>query len=77
MASQAEGPSLVVKTVDPGSPAEKGALQVADVILSVNGKEVKSFSDLESVLKPAAAGDVLAMRVKRGADEADLKITLE
>ena len=77
MASQAEGPSLVVKTVDPGSPAEKGALQVADVILSVNGKEVKSFSDLESVLKPTAAGDVLAMRVKRGADEADLTITLE
>ena len=47
------------------------------MILSVNGKEVKSFSDLESELKPTAAGEVLAMRVKRGADEADLTITLE
>jgi len=77
MASQAEGPSLVIKSVDPGSPAEKGELQVADVILSVNGKEVKSFSDLESVLKPASAGDALAMRVRRGAEEKDLTITLE
>jgi S1-C subfamily serine protease len=77
MAAQAAGPQLVVRSVDPGSPAEKGELQVADVILSVNGKEVKSFSDLESALTPAASGDALAMRVKRGNEEMDLTITLD
>ena len=32
------------------SPAEKGGLKTGDVVVSINGKSVKSFSDIQAAI---------------------------
>ncbi|HVR75138.1 MAG TPA: PDZ domain-containing protein [Planctomycetota bacterium] len=68
--------SIVVKTVKPGGGAEKAELQVGDTILRVNEREIRSFDDLASALQPLHAGDSIVLRVKRGAEEREVKVTL-
>ena len=68
--------TIVVKTVKPGGAAEKAELKVGDMILRVNEREIRNFEDLGSVLQGLKVGDVVVLRVKRGAEEKEMKVTL-
>jgi len=50
---------ILVKSVEPQSPAEKAGLQEGDIILSVGNKKIDSVDDYESVAKSLAAGDTM------------------
>jgi regulator of sigma E protease len=55
----------VIGWIEPGSPAEKAQLQVGDEILSINDKNIDTWSDVELILgtKPDRRIDI---EVKRG-----------
>lgn len=64
----------LVDQVQPGSAAEAGGLQSGDLILSVDGEKIDSFTDLQRIISVSA--DIpLVLEVKRGADLVDLTVT--
>lgn len=58
-------PGVYVYSVSEGSCAEKAGLQQGDVIVSLDGKEVETTSDLASVKKDYKAGDSCEIRYYR------------
>ncbi|MGD8963029.1 MAG: Do family serine endopeptidase [Desulfobacterales bacterium] len=56
---------VVVKAVEPGSPARKAGLQEGDIILALGSKKIASPRDYWSVKKTYAAGDSLKAQIWR------------
>jgi Do/DeqQ family serine protease len=50
---------VIIKSVEPQSPAEKSGLKESDIVLSIGDNEVRSVSDYESAVKSLAAGDLM------------------
>jgi S1-C subfamily serine protease len=76
LATQTVDQKVVVRSVNPGGAAEKADLKPGDVFLKINDKAVAGFGDLESVLQALFAGDSVTIRVLRGTEEKDIKVTL-
>jgi len=62
----------VVREVDPGSQAEAAGLRAGDVIVSVNGTDSRDPAQW----RDAAPGTVLAMHVRGGGGERDVRVTV-
>lgn len=60
-----EKKGVVVKAVEPESPASKVGLQEGDIILAIDSKKIDSPQDYWSVKKTYAAGDSLKVRIWR------------
>jgi len=60
-----------VDVVQPGSAAEAAGFQPGDVILTINGRRIDSFSDMQRIVS-RSAGETLTIVVKR----ADRDVTL-
>ncbi len=48
-----------------GSPAERGGVRVGDVIMKIDGKEIKGYQDLFKIIGEAPVGKTLAIIVWR------------
>jgi len=59
---------VVVATVQPGSPAEKAGLRERDVIVALNGRPVRTASELRARLGLMAVGEDVELRVTRGSE---------
>jgi Do/DeqQ family serine protease len=57
---------VVVKAVEPESPAFKAGLQEGDIILAIGTKNITSPQDYWSIKKTYVAGDTLNARIWRG-----------
>ncbi len=57
---------VMVESVADDSPAEKAGLRVGDIVLSVDGKDVKSSIDLRMALKDKKEGDSVRIDYLRG-----------
>ena len=66
----------LIISVEPGSPAQKAALQVDDVIVSFNGTAIQSPDDLTAAIHPLSAGDHVAVGLYRGSTRLDVAVTL-
>lgn len=66
----------LVNAVEPGSPAEKGGLQVSDVILRFDGKPVGSADDLVRMVGNTKPGTRVNMQVWRAKASRDLTVTI-
>jgi len=55
----------VIVGVEKGSPAEKAGLQVGDLVVSVNGKQVRSASDLRNTIGLMRVGSTFSLKVIR------------
>ena len=65
---------VIVKSVEPQSPAEKAGLKESDIIFSIANKKVNSVDDFQSVAKSLAAGDTMQARIWRNGKEKTIAV---
>jgi membrane-associated protease RseP (regulator of RpoE activity) len=57
---------VIVESVQDDSPADKAGIRVGDIVLSVDGKDVKSSVDLRMALRDKKEGDSVRIDLLRG-----------
>lgn len=62
----AKNAGILVGSVEENGPAAKAGVRVGDIVLSVDGKEVESSSDLRKALADKKEGDSVRVEVLRG-----------
>lgn len=67
---------LYISKVNAGSDAANAGLQSGDKIVSFNGTEIQSDTDLAAELKKCAVGDTATMVVRRNGQDYTVSITL-
>ena len=65
---------IVIKTVEPKSPAKKAGMQESDIVLSLDNKKINSIDDYKSVTKSIAAGDTLQAMLWRNGKKQNVVI---
>ena len=68
---------VYVASVKSGSNAEKAGFNAGDRVISVDGTEVKSISDLKSIISGHSVGDTLSFELERNGSTGTLQLTLE
>jgi regulator of sigma E protease len=63
-----------VDSVQPDSAAAAAGFQPGDVVLSINGRRIRSFSEMQRIVS-FSAGEPLAVVVDRGGSQVTLKAT--
>ena len=59
---------IIVRQVEPGSPAARAGLQVADIITHIEGQRVTTSGDLRRILRSRRPGDTVRLTVVRAPD---------
>lgn len=67
---------VVITRVLPGAAAEKAGIKAGDLILKFGDSKVSSLKDLQGALGPLHAGNSITVRIRRGDEEKDMKVTL-
>lgn len=65
----------ITGTVD-GSGAEQAGLKAYDRIISIDGKEISSQSDLKAVILKKSVGDTVTLTIERDGKQMDVQVTL-
>ncbi|MBI2834144.1 MAG: PDZ domain-containing protein, partial [Acidobacteria bacterium] len=68
---------VLVTSVDPDSPAEKGGLKAGDVMTSIDGRRIENYADLRRELSDFESGKETTVVILRDKKELTLKVTLE
>lgn len=64
-----EGGGVLVRSVDPDSPAEAAGIRNGDIIRTLDGRPVASVRDFRMVLRGIPAGEPLALTIRRKKDD--------
>jgi serine protease Do len=67
---------VVVRNVEPGSPADQAGLEAGDVIVGVGAKKVTSPSEAASAIRGAAKDHAVALRIIRNGEPAFVAVNL-
>ncbi len=70
-----EKQGVLVRGIEPGSPAEKAGLQRGDVLLQLNGRLLRSAEEYLQREREFSSGDTLKLRVMHDQNTADVSIT--
>jgi putative serine protease PepD len=65
-----------VASVVPGSPADDAGVRVRDLVVSVDGRAVRSGGDVANVVQRHRVGDTVALVVRRGDRRLTLRVKL-
>ncbi len=68
---------MALQYVEPGSPAAKAGIQAGDVVVSVNGKPVKSGSDLVDPITQSTVGNKIHLVYMRGGVQHEADVIVE
>lgn len=68
---------VVISDIYPDSPAEKSGLQRADVMVSVNGRNISSVDEMRLLIAQMAPGTPAKIRVFRDGKERTITVTLD
>lgn len=71
-----DGEGILVRNVNPGSPAEKAGMKAGDVITTFNGERIRSLGDLREKLAGKADDKPVKVGVLRGKSNVTLSIEL-
>lgn len=71
-----DGSGVIVRTVFPGSPAEKSGIAVNDIITALDGKPVVDPEALSSVIRNLRAGDSTEVALIHKGKAGTVKVTL-
>ncbi|MBL39211.1 MAG: hypothetical protein CMP07_12460 [Xanthomonadales bacterium] len=67
----------LVNRVEPGSAAERAGIEVGDVILEVNGRNIEVFSDLPPVVGSVRPGEEVSLTISRWGETQELTVELD
>lgn len=67
---------LLVVTVAPGGPADKGGVRVEDLIVALNGSAASHLSDLQNILDSDNIGKPVKLRILRGGTPTEVTVTI-
>jgi S1-C subfamily serine protease len=70
------GSAVIVLSVEPGSPAEKGGLVIGDVLLSIDGHNLRSVEDLHGALDSRLIGKAVKVKLARAGQPKEVEITV-
>jgi serine protease Do len=62
--------------VTAGSPAEKAGLKAGDILVEFEGKPIGNLYDFTYALRSKKPGDVVTVKVLRGGETVEAKVTL-
>ncbi len=65
-----------VSQVMPGSAADKAGIKAGDIIISINGNNVRSFGELRAKVATMGAGKMVDLGIIRDGKEQNAKVTL-
>ncbi|WP_232203520.1 S1C family serine protease [Rubrobacter xylanophilus] len=66
----------LVARVEPGSPADEAGLRRGDIIVALDGTEIRSSGDLYSALRDYRPGDEVRLTVVRNGERQRIEVTL-
>ncbi len=72
-----EHQGLLVRTVDPGSPAGAAGILVGDLLTRAGDADLATVDDLHQALDGAAQSGLLALHLLRGSDALDVTVTFD
>ncbi len=64
----------LVERVEPKSPADQAGLQARDIVVSANGRPVRTSGELRNRVGLTPVGEELELRILRGAEQRDLRL---
>ncbi len=67
----------VVMEVNPDTPSAKAGLQQMDIIRSVDGREVRSTSDVQKYILGRNVGDTISLEILRNGEKKTIPVKLE
>jgi len=73
--SRREKQGVLIRGVEPGSPAAKAGLQRGDLVLEFNGRPLHSAEEYLQREREYASGDTLQLHVLRGSGEENVTVT--
>jgi len=68
---------VMVAQVMPNTPAARAGLRVQDIIVKMDGKEIRNYQELKEVLDQKKVGDTLKLEVIRGQQRLTVTLTLD
>ncbi len=71
-----EARGALVRSVEPGGPADKAGVQAGDIITRVDGRAVDRSADLPRLIGGTKPGTVSALQVFRRGERQDLRVTV-
>lgn len=66
--------NALIESVTADGPAARAGMQKGDIVLSVDGRAISNFKDLQDVVLEALPGDVLSVMVLRGEQRLRLRV---
>ena len=67
---------LLLVSVEPDSPAERGGLSLGDTIIALDGHPVRHMDDLLALLSGDRVGSTVPVRILRGGQVLELTVTI-
>ena len=67
---------IYVQSVETFSPAEKAGFKIGDVIIQIDGKDVKNMDELNEIKFQHNIGDTITLKIIRDGQEMELSLTL-
>ncbi len=72
----AQDTGLLVVGVERGGPAERGGVLIGDVLIALDQQPIRSTDDLVGVLGPERVGQETPLRVIRGGEIREVRVTI-
>jgi serine protease Do len=72
-----DGTGILVREVRPGMAAEKAGLKAGDVVIKVNGKQVRTLADLRTQLRDKTDQKSVNLGILRKGAEMNVAVTIE
>jgi hypothetical protein len=69
--------AVVVRSVNPGSPAQEAGIQSGDIIVAMNGQEVRSYPEAIAMVRQMRPGDELPIVIERARGENEVVAILD
>ena len=67
---------IYIQEITPNTAADKAGLKVQDVIVEIEGKEVKTVDELNEIKNTHSVGDEITLKIYRNKEYMDVKLTL-